>query len=443
MDEIERLTKRCARERAARKQAEELLEQKSLELYQLNQDLAEREEASRSILEATGDGIIILDEAGKVKMFNRAAKLIFGYLDDMAIGRNIDEFLYLVDTGETFLDYVEASAHEPVCALHEITGLRGDGTEFPIELTISKADFPKRVMIIVGVRDITQRREAVRKWNNMEIQLHQAQKLEAIGQLAAGIAHEINTPIQFVGDNTRFIRDSIVGMERLAKAMDQLVVAVKQGPVPTGLINEVDQIVEEIDYSYLREEIPQAISQSLEGIDRVAGIVRAMKEFSHPGVEEKTPIDINAAIQSTVIVSRNEWKYVAELETDLDPSLPLVPCLPGGFNQVILNIVVNATHAIKDVIEGQEETKGTIRITTRKQDDWAEITISDTGTGMPDQVCSRIFDPFFTTKAVGKGTGQGLTIAYLVIVDKHDGTINVASQIGKGTTFTIRLPIAW
>ncbi len=441
MDELECLKKRCAKEKKARKKAEALLKQRSRELNRLNRDLVEREKASRSILEATGDGIIIADVSGKIEMFNRAAQLIFGYRDDAAIGHNIEELIRFEDADEDFLDYVEASTHEPVCTLHETTGIQSDGETLPIELTISKVEFSGKVKAIVSVRDITRRREAEEEWINMDIQLRQAQKLEAIGQLAAGIAHEINTPIQFVGDNTRFIRDSFAELEKYAELLDRLISAAKLGPVPPDLCDEVDQMAQEIDYHYLREEIPQAIDQSMEGIERVAGIVRAMKEFSHPDIDEKTPIDINAAIETTITVCRNEWKYDAEMEMDLDPDLPLVPCLPGEINQVILNIVVNAAHAIRDVIDTHEGEKGTIRITTRKLDCWAEITISDTGTGMSDRILSRIFDPFFTTKEVGKGTGQGLTIAYTVVVEKHGGTINVESQVGKGTTFTIRLPL--
>ena len=175
-------------------------------------------------------------------------------------------------------------------------------------------------------------------------------------------------------------------------------------------------------------------------VGRVTKIVRAMKEFSHPS-QAKTPVDLNAAIQSTLTVASNEWKYVAELNTDFDPALPLVTCLPGEFNQVILNIIVNAAHAITDVVGEASGEKGVITITTRKLDGCAEICIADTGKGMPKDVKARIFDPFFTTKEVGKGTGQGLSIAYNVVVEKHAGTITVDSVSGQGTTFTIRLPL--
>jgi signal transduction histidine kinase len=189
----------------------------------------------------------------------------------------------------------------------------------------------------------------------------------------------------------------------------------------------------------LKEEIPKALSQALSGVQRVARIVQAMKDFSHPGTESKTPIDLNRAIESTLTVCRNEWKYVAELETDLDASLPAVSCLPGEFNQVILNIVVNAAHAIAD--QAKDGEKGVIRVTTRRVNDRVEIRISDTGTGIPESARGRVFDPFFTTKEVGKGTGQGLAIARSVVVDKHQGEIFFETEMGKGTTFIIRLPI--
>jgi signal transduction histidine kinase len=165
-----------------------------------------------------------------------------------------------------------------------------------------------------------------------------------------------------------------------------------------------------------------------------------MKEFSHPA-REKTATDLNRAIQSTITVASNEWKYVADIEMDLDTNLPPVHCSPAEFNQVVLNIVVNAAHAIGDVVGDGGKGKGKIRVRTRADGEWAVIEISDTGAGMPPHVQQRIFEPFFTTKEVGKGTGQGLAIAHNVIVDKHGGIIKVASAPAKGTTFTIRLPI--
>jgi PAS domain S-box-containing protein len=278
------------------------------------------------------------------------------------------------------------------------------------------------------ITDISVLRQTLEERDRLEDNLRQAQKLEAIGQLAAGIAHEINTPTQYVGDNLRFLKESF---GELAGLLAQLV---KVGGAPAG------KLLADADFDYLKEEIPRALNQSLEGVDRVAKIVRAMKEFAHPA-REKTATDLNRAIQSTITVASNEWKYVAEIEMDLDPNLPSVHCSPAEFNQVVLNMVVNAAHAIGDVVGDGGKGKGKIRVKTRPEGDWAVIEITDSGCGMPPHIQQRIFDPFFTTKEVGKGTGQGLAIAHNVIVDKHAGTIKVVSSPGAGTTFVIRLPI--
>ncbi len=184
-----------------------------------------------------------------------------------------------------------------------------------------------------------------------------------------------------------------------------------------------------------------AIQQSLEGLDHVTHIVRAMKEFSHPGNKEKKTYDINKAIKNTITVTRNEWKYIADMVTDFDSTLPPLSCLPGDFNQVLLNIIMNAAHATADFVGDNPGKKGTIAVSTHNDDQWAEIRIRDTGSGIPEKIRSRIFDPFFTTKEVGRGTGQGLAISRSVVVDKHGGTINIETEMGKGTTFIIRLPI--
>ena len=272
----------------------------------------------------------------------------------------------------------------------------------------------------------------------MEQQLLRGQKLEAVGQLAAGIAHEINTPTQYVGDNIRFLKESFGDVGILLKTLKALTESAVNGAIPSA---ELSKALAAADTDYLLTEIPTAISQSLDGVTRVANIVRAMKDFSHPATE-RTPLDINRAMASTATVASNEWKYVAELVTDFDPELPQVPVMPGDFNQVILNMIVNAAHAIGDVVGDGANGRGTITLRTRKDGDCAEISISDTGCGMTPEVAARIFDPFFTTKGVGKGTGQGLAITHNVIVDKHGGTISVESAPGQGTTFIIRLPLA-
>ncbi len=275
----------------------------------------------------------------------------------------------------------------------------------------------------------------------LERELRQAQKLEAIGQLAAGIAHEINTPIQYVGDNIRFLQEAFEDISAALKAYGQLQEAVERQSPSDEIIMDVKARVAEADLPYLAEEIPNAIEQSLEGVQRVSKIVRAMREFSHPGTEQKVEVDLNQALENTITVARNEWKYVAEMETDFEASMPAVPCFPGEMNQVFLNLIVNASHAISDVTDGGRLGKGKISISTRADKDAVTIRISDSGSGIPEAIQTRIFDPFFTTKAVGKGTGQGLAIARGVVTDKHGGTLHFNTQSGKGTTFIIVLPL--
>ncbi|MBI4657469.1 MAG: PAS domain S-box protein [Verrucomicrobia bacterium] len=294
--------------------------------------------------------------------------------------------------------------------------------------------------ILIVARDITERKRAEKEREMMEVHLRHAQKMESIGRLAAGIAHEINTPIQYIGDNTRFLKDAFTGLSQLLAQHLALIETVKSNRANGECLAKMEEAVRQADLEYLVSEIPSAIAQSLQGIERVTKIVGAMKEFSHPGSEERTSIDLNKAIESTLTVTRNEWKYVADMVTEFDPNLPLVHCLAAEFNQVMLNLIVNAAHAIAEAAADGRQGKGLITITTKDRDDWVEIRVRDTGTGIPEKIRDKIFEPFFTTKQIGKGTGQGLAIAHSVIVDKHGGTIAFETELGKGTLFIVRLP---
>jgi signal transduction histidine kinase len=254
-------------------------------------------------------------------------------------------------------------------------------------------------------------------------------------------ANEINTPTQYVGDNTRFVKESFGAIVNVLKSHETLLAAAKQNAVTPELLSQQEELLAASDLDYLCEQIPSALKETLEGVERVSKIVRAMKEFSHPGGKEKTPADLNRAIESTVTVAHNEWKYVADLKTDLAADLPLVPCFLGEFNQCILNLIVNAAHAIGDVVGKNPGTKGLITVQTRRDGDHVEVRVSDTGTGIPEAARPKIFEPFFTTKDVGKGTGQGLSIIYGSIVKRHGGTVTFETETGRGTTFIIRLPI--
>ena len=289
-------------------------------------------------------------------------------------------------------------------------------------------------------RLVVERTERLRKevddQRRVESELRLAQKLESIGQLAAGVAHEINTPIQYIGDNTIFLKGVFFDILHL---IEEYQAVCHDGEadfrVASGRLAEVEA---DIDLTFIREHVPSSIESSLEGIERVADIVRSLREFAHPDSGTKKETDLNQAIRSTATVAANEYKSVADLELDLG-ELPSVLCHPGDLNQVILNLIVNAAHAIEATVAGTEE-RGRITIRTRADERSVVITVEDTGGGIPEAISDRVFDPFFTTKEVGKGTGQGLATARTTVVDKHEGEIGFAAP-GGGTIFTIRLPV--
>jgi PAS domain S-box-containing protein len=397
--------------------------------------LREAERKYRGIFDQATVGIFQSTPAGRLLSVNPAMARILG-LDSP------DELMTTVTdlSGELYVDpkrrdeFVHAMETSENVQNFESEVYRKDGTKIWIASSGRAIRENGQVVRYEGMtEDITERKL-------LRDQLLQAQKLESVGQLAAGIAHEINTPTQYIGDNVRFLKDAFVVLAELLANYEKLLSAAKANTLSPEMVKEIEDAVEAADAGYLLEEIPKSIEQTIEGVTRVATLVSAMKEFSHPGTKEKTPLDLNHAIQSTITVARNEWKYVADLEVDFDPSLPLIPCQPGEFNQVILNLIVNGAHAIADVIAKGGPTKGKIRIQTRNCQDWAEIRIQDSGGGIPEKVQSRIFDPFFTTKPIGKGTGQGLAIARSVVVDKHGGSIHFETEEGTGTTFIIRLP---
>ena len=268
-----------------------------------------------------------------------------------------------------------------------------------------------------------------------ESELSQAQKMESIGRLAAGVAHEINTPIQFVNDSIFFIGE---GLTDLFDLIDRLIASGDE-TAQAQRSSLIQKAIEDLDYDYLRDHTPQALTRASEGIARVSEIIQSMKSFSHPDRTTMTLVDINQGLTSTLAISRNEYKYVAKVVTNLE-ELPMVCCLGGEINQVFLNLIVNAAHAIEDACRDGGEL-GTITINSRSDGESVFVDIGDTGIGIPIEIQSKIFDHFFTTKKVGKGTGQGLAIAHKVVNQMHGGDITFKSNPGEGTTFTVRLPI--
>jgi two-component system, NtrC family, sensor kinase len=393
-------------------------------------------EENEQLLSAISSILIAVDGHGAITKWNHAAEKTFGIAAQSAVGKPFDNCGIQWDSNDLVGRIQGIFEQDQPVRIDDIRFTRFDGKDRVLGLSVSPLkqndhDGARSGFLLFGA-DITERKV-------MEAQLRQAQKLESVGQLAAGIAHEINTPTQFVGNNIRFLEDSFRELALVLTQHSHLVATNGVGVSPE-FIKQMEATAKQVDLEYLMKEIPKAISQSLEGIERVAKIVRSMKEFAHPGTTEKVAVDLKEAIESTIEVTKHEWKYVAEMMTDFDPALPKVPCLVGELNQVIVNLIVNAVHSISDALKQQPDAKGKITITTRKDSESAEICIGDTGTGIPQAIRSKIFDPFFTTKAVGKGTGQGLAIAHAV-VEKHGGSIAMETEVGRGTTFILRLPI--
>jgi PAS domain S-box-containing protein len=288
--------------------------------------------------------------------------------------------------------------------------------------------------------DITEAREVESERQRLEAELRLAQKLEAVGELAAGIAHEINTPIQYVSDSLRFLNDAFLDSMNVLDCYEALRAGLEAGEPAPDLLSRVSDAEEQADLSYLRERLPGAFQRARDGIERVATIVRAMRRFSHPSSDGMSAADLNEALNNTLVVATNVYKYIADVELDLG-ALPPVICDVGEINQVFLNLIVNAAHAIEAVV-GASGERGTIAISSRVEHDEAVIAIRDTGCGIPEEIASRVFDPFFTTKDVGRGSGQGLALARAIVVDRHGGAISFDSARGAGATFTLRLPLA-
>jgi signal transduction histidine kinase len=272
----------------------------------------------------------------------------------------------------------------------------------------------------------------------VEVELFLAQKLESVGRLAAGVAHEINTPIQYIGDSVHFLQSAYADVQSAMQKYRAGIARIVDGAAASEVQDQLNADEKHLDIDFFETEIPKAFARTLEGVERVAVIVRAMKEFSHPDANEHQEADINHALETTLTVAKNEYKYIATIDTDFG-ALPQVLCNIGELNQVFLNLIVNSAHACSEAGKGIADAK--ISITTRVVDNDVELTFADNGCGIPQTNLDKIFDPFFTTKEVGKGTGQGLAITRSIIVDKHRGHVRVKSSVGEGTTFILKLPI--
>jgi PAS domain S-box-containing protein len=399
------------------------------ELRERTLELARARSESELFINFVPSILIGTDGGGLITRWNHAAAAVFGIPESEVMGKSLQScgIQWPQDFDPEIKSWPKLTAQR---RYDEIAFEKGTRRRF-LALTVNPISNARKAELLITGADITERR-------SLQEELRQAHKLEAIGQLAAGVAHEINTPVQYVTDNTRFLKESWAVVDELLSMARQLA-----GPAvdKSELHLKLHKRCEEVDLDFLKEEVPLAVDHSLDGLGRIAKIVRAMKEFSHPGSAEMQPINLNQAIELTVTVARSEWRHVADVHMELDPALPLVLCNAGEFNQVILNLLINAAHAVGDAAKQQQGAKGTITLTTKCDGEWAEIQINDSGSGIPKEISERIFEPFFTTKEVGRGTGQGLALAHSIIVKKHGGKIWFDSAPGKGTTFFLRLPL--
>ena len=425
------IEKQLVRAKARIEILERMVEDKTRELYVEQLELKNAHDYLHRIINGMINPLFVTDARLMIVDCNRAAEILLGRDEDEMRGSELCSLLAIKGI---------CAPAEGQCEMigdfytEEIFLATPDGKMTPLLVSLSNlrneaGEFSGLVCVASNMT----------KYKELERQLAQAQKLESVGQLAAGIAHEINTPIQYVRDNTDFLTSEFAKIIELIEVHRKLVGSHVDdtSDQQSEMAHKAKRKADEVEIEYLIEEIPKALRQTLQGANQVANIVQSMKLFSHPGQKEKLSCDLNKTLESAVIVSKSEWKYVAEVELALDPKLPFIECFPSQLGQAFLNLVVNAAHAVAD---NSSEGKGSIRISTKPAGDTVIVEIADTGTGIPADIRDKIFDPFFTTKDVGKGTGQGLALVYSTIVEVHGGTIAVESEVERGTKFIISLP---
>lgn len=391
-------------------------------------ELSEATAVLQNVVAALPGALLAADSDGRIQMCNESAMQLLERPRDSIIGLPMDDAIQGCDANAGG----DGSTTTRVRA--ERTVVTATGTHVPVLVSTTTLPPEARkggiatICVAIDIRDRKQ----------LELELRQAHKLESVGRLAAGIAHEINTPVQFVSDSVHFLKEASTDLFLALATYQRLRTAASNG-VPSAVLRTIDEDVERADLGYLEANVPQAIDRALDGLGRVATIVRSMKQLRYSDERDKTAVDLNEAVHSTLIVAQNEYKYVADVEMRLG-ELPRVSCFVGDVHQALLNIIVNAAHAIA-AVPAQDGHRGRITVETRLAGAYAEIRISDTGAGIPEEIRDRVFDPFFTTKDVGQGTGQGLAIARAAVVDKHGGEFYFDSVVGVGTTFVVRLPL--
>jgi PAS domain S-box-containing protein len=410
------------------------------EIQGLKETLKQIAYQNEMMLRWVNGAVITVDREGKVLHANEVALSTLGWQSDEFTGCQVHETIHhSQDDGSEYpWDFCPVFAAIEDGSSHHVDGdvfWKKNGSSFSADYIVcpTRNDQNEITGAILTFRNLTEQRIQESK------RIHRM-KLMAIGELSAGIAHEINTPVQFIGSNISFMGESFQDLLKVLKAYRKLGEVVQKEPYCHALLQEIAEIEESADIDYLEEEIPKAFEQTLHGVKQVTDLVQGLKGFAHSGTEgEKVASDINNIINNALLVSRNVYKYVADLETNLG-DIPPVKVYPGDIGQVVINLVINASHSIEEK-KGKSTSLGKITINSLLEGNDIVIQVSDTGKGIPEGVRDRIFDPFFTTKEVGRGSGQGLAISHTIINEKHNGEISFNSVIGEGTTFTVRIPI--
>jgi PAS domain S-box-containing protein len=383
----------------------------------------EKLQLSDQILSRIENLVIVTDERSRVIFTGPSIMRMLGYSIDEVMGDGWFDLTWEDETErEREKTYIIAAIQGEVQFRTEPNERQiYDKDGKPHWILWQDAKGPGDTLVGIG-HDITE-------YKRLESQIIHSEKMRAVGELSAGVAHEINSPIQYITSNIQFLTNAIPKIIEAAKL--------------SSSDSESNEKHSSEDIKYFTEEIPQALEQSSEGLARISQIISALRTFSHPGDEAMSSVNINDAVEKTIAMTQNEWKYVAQMKTELDHKLPQIQGNAGNLHQTLLNIVINAIHALEDSGEQQSDPDkfGQITITTKRIADDILIEIADTGPGIPPDIQSRIFDPFFTTKEIGRGTGQGLSLAHAIIVEGHGGTISFETEEGKGTTFHITLPI--
>ena len=440
------------------------------------------EKRFRSISSSAQDAIIMIDYEENITFWNESAVRILGHTISEALGNNVYNLISPPDLEKihrkTFRHFQKTGEGIVSSNTIELIAMSKDRNTIPVELSVSRIEIDKQWHLVGIMRDITERKNTERDLKfakdnleekvlertvelsfanneledeietrkkteknliNTQAQLIQSEKLAGIGQLAAGIAHEINTPIQYIGSNIEFLLEAFKDLESILDKLEELKLVSDKKKVET-IISKIKEEIENADISYLKTEIPESLNQSNEGVAHISKTIRAMKHFVHPGQNDKKYFNIKSLINNAINLSRNEWKYSADMELKSKGDIPEIFCLGHEMGQVFLNLIINAAHSIKEKNKEEGNKKGKIIITIINKKKIIEIRVRDTGNGIPEKNRNRIFEPFFTTKPPGSGTGQGLSMVYTIIVVEHKGSIKFETELGKGTTFIISLP---